>query len=183
MVTQRFVTIGYIHKSVGVHGEVLADVTVPIDAARIGDLTVWIIPPPLGFRGGRIRSMVEHSNLVKIRFEGVDSVEQAKPLAQTDMVVELDALDPQTRAWVLSATQDPHGSENVIGFEVTDERYGALGSITDTIETGANDVWVVEGPYGQVLIPVIDQVVITVDCKRATIEVRVLPGLIEEDPR
>ena len=47
------------------------------------------------------------------------------------------------------------------------------------METPANDVWVVDGgPFGEVLLPVIEQVVREVP-EEGPIAVRVLPGLID----
>jgi 16S rRNA processing protein RimM len=62
-----------------------------------------------------------------------------------------------------------------------DARRGDLGRIEETIVTGANDVWVVHGSYGEILIPVIDEVVIEVDEDDRTVSVTLLPGLLEED--
>ncbi len=41
-------------------------------------------------------------------------------------------------------------------IKVIDERYGDLGILQDIIKTPANDVWVLNGDFGEVLIPVID---------------------------
>ena len=50
---------------------------------------------------------------------------------------------------------------DLMGREVVDERFGSLGTIVEIVSTPANDVWVVEGDrYGEVLIPVIEQVVL-----------------------
>jgi 16S rRNA processing protein RimM len=50
----------------------------------------------------------------------------------------------------------------------------------DVIETGANDVWVVQGTrFGEVLLPVTDEVVLDVDDASGTAHVRLLPGLID----
>ena len=47
------------------------------------------------------------------------------------------------------------------------------------METPANDVWVVEGPdHGEVLIPVIDDVVSTIPVE-GPISVRVMDGLLD----
>ncbi len=60
----------------------------------------------------------------------------------------------------LPPSWEPEPTADVLGSRVTDERHGDLGEIVEVIETGANDVWVVEGPLGQVLLPVIDDVVL-----------------------
>jgi 16S rRNA processing protein RimM len=64
------------------------------------------------------------------------------------------------------------------GMTVRDEEHGLLGEVVETIITGANDVWVVEGPLGQVLLPVIDDVVISIDEETGQIVVKALDGLL-----
>ncbi len=60
---------------------------------------------------------------------------------------------------------------------------GTWASCVETIITGANDVWVVDGAFGEVLIPVIDDVVLDIDEQERTIRVALLPGLLEDDDR
>ncbi len=50
----------------------------------------------------------------------------------------------------------------VLGCTVCDERYGELGELAETISTPANEVWVVRGAYGEVLVPVVDECVASV---------------------
>ena len=45
----------------------------------------------------------------------------------------------------------------------------------------SNDVWVIDGPHGEVLLPVIDDVVLSVDWDAATAMVQLLPGLLAEE--
>ena len=52
------------------------------------------------------------------------------------------------------------------------------GIIVEVIVTGANDVWVVQGPFGEILIPVIDDVVLGVSEDDGVIVVRLLDGLM-----
>ena len=61
-------------------------------------------------------------------------------------------------------------------MSVVDEARGVLGEIVEVIVTGANDVWVVDGPFGEVLLPVIDDVVLDVDEEARTAQVRLLAG-------
>jgi 16S rRNA processing protein RimM len=72
-------------------------------------------------------------------------------------------------------------ADNEIGLRVIDVDRGDIGTVADVIVTGANDVWVLRnGPYGEVLIPVIDDVVLEIDEVEGTASVRLLPGLIDE---
>ena len=47
--------------------------------------------------------------------------------------------------------------EDLVGRNVVDARFGELGRITGVIETPANDVLEIEGPFGEVLVPIIEE--------------------------
>ena len=69
---------------------------------------------------------------------------------------------------------------DLMGREVVDERFGSLGTIVEIMSTPANDVWVVEGDrYGEVLIPVIEQVVLDLP-DTGTISVHVMEMCIRD---
>ena len=53
-----------------------------------------------------------------------------------------------------------------------------LGTLADIIETGSNDVYVVQGPDGEALIPAIPDVVQDVDISGGVITVEAVPGLL-----
>lgn len=68
--------------------------------------------------------------------------------------------------------------DDLLGREVIDERHGSLGYIQELMETPANDVWVVDGsPHGEVLIPVIEDVVAQIPAE-GPIAVRIMDGLL-----
>jgi len=175
VVTQRFVTIGRIKKSFGINGEVLAQLCVGASFDELIGIEAWVTPPPLSWRNGKIRSVEAHGDDVKVSFEGLDSIDEAKPLAGASIIVARGAV----RDELLEPVEvDPA----IVGYQVTDELYGDLGTISEIILTGANDVWVVHGRYGEVLIPVIDDVVRAVDGDTKYVSVKLLSGLIEGEP-
>ncbi len=58
-----------------------------------------------------------------------------------------------------------------------------LGTLVDVLETGANDVYVVDSPrYGEVLIPVLDEVVIKTDIAAGLLIVHLPEGLLPGAP-
>ena len=74
----------------------------------------------------------------------------------------------------------PSGSyyqHQIIGLAVVTEDGEALGTVTEIIETGANDVYVVAGAGGELLLPAIGSVIRRVDLKARTIIVHLLEGL------
>jgi len=56
-----------------------------------------------------------------------------------------------------------------------------LGKVVDVIETGANDVYVVRGPRGEVLLPAIHEVVLEIDLTAGRMRVHLLPGLAADE--
>ncbi len=68
----------------------------------------------------------------------------------------------------------------IIGATVVDEAGATLGAVSEIVETGANDVYVVRTPQGgEILLPAIADVIQHVDDERGIITVRLLPGLID----
>src|SRR5258708_1814790 len=69
----------------------------------------------------------------------------------------------------------------LIGFEVVDENDVSFGRLSEILETGANDVYVVARPDGgELLIPVIPSVMLAIDAARQRIIVHLPDGLIPD---
>lgn len=141
--------IACITKAQGLNGEVVA---VPADGLPFllePGMNLALTPPPLrGIRTARVESVRELPKGWGIRFEGVDSLDVAHTLvgrtclaAVADVDYDFDAEDDE--AW--------------LGVELEDLVYGYLGEIVEVYETKAGYTWCVEGPYGEVLIPVADE--------------------------
>lgn len=141
-----------------------------LSSSCLAGLAVWVVPPPAS---GAVRRQVlavrEGARGALVRIDGVGDVGAAHELTGRWLMAEEASLPAL-----------PIDLEDEIGFEVRDVRHGRLGVVVDVIVTGANDVLVVEeGAYGQVLLPVIDEVVLEVDEEAHVVTVSVLPGLIE----
>jgi 16S rRNA processing protein RimM len=70
----------------------------------------------------------------------------------------------------------------MIGMTVVDDSDIELGKLTEIIETGANDVYVVKSDEGkEILLPSIKQVVLDVNVDTNKMIVRLIPGLLEQE--
>ncbi len=58
---------------------------------------------------------------------------------------------------------DAHLVYEIVGLEVVTEDGKSLGRVSEVLSTGANDVYVVDGPSGETLIPAIASVVEEID--------------------
>jgi 16S rRNA processing protein RimM len=136
-------------------------------------LEVWFVPPPEHPLCARLLGVRQGPKGPLATFEGIDSPESARALAGAVALARRSDLPEE---WL------PEEELDVSGFIVLDEERGPLGEVAETIFTGANDVWVVAGgSVGEVLIPVIEDVIISIDESTRTIRVNLLPGLIAED--
>jgi 16S rRNA processing protein RimM len=74
----------------------------------------------------------------------------------------------------------PPGSyyyHQIIGLSVVTEAGEALGVVTEILETGSNDVYVVTGPSGEILVPALQGVILEVDLEAKRMTVQLLEGL------
>lgn len=167
MDASEFGPLGRVAKTHGLNGEVSVIMTVDLPVERLPGLEVWFVPPPAAFRTARITG-------VRPGPKG--------PLFAFDTVRDLTASETLRGATILARIADlpeVEESDDPLGLEVVDELRGSIGHVTDVIVTGANDVWVVDGPLGEVLIPVIDDVILDIDEEAGVVRISLLPGLIE----
>ena len=162
---------GRIQKAHGTQGEVVVAIGDGLSFGDLQGLEVWVVPPPARVRSYRIAEARQGPKGAIVALEGVTRAAEAHELSGRWLLAASDVLPAP-----------PGAAADLLGYAVSDVRRGHLGVVTDVIITGANDVLVVdEGPFGQVLLPVIDQVVIATDDEARTIAVEVLDGLIDED--
>jgi 16S rRNA processing protein RimM len=66
----------------------------------------------------------------------------------------------------------------ILGLDVTTDAGEALGQVTDILETGANDVYVVTGPAGEeLLLPALRSVILQIDLEARRMTVHLMEGL------
>jgi 16S rRNA processing protein RimM len=69
----------------------------------------------------------------------------------------------------------------LIGMTVQTDDGRELGQITEVLETGANDVYIVKSPdYGEVLIPATDETILETNAETRRIVVKLPEGLLPD---
>jgi 16S rRNA processing protein RimM len=68
-----------------------------------------------------------------------------------------------------------------VGLEVVSEEGEALGRVREILAAGAGDVYVVDGPRGEWLLPA-GPLVRNIDLAAGRLVIHVLPGLLPEGP-
>ncbi len=120
------------------------------------------------------RYEVEHhrylADAVVLKLRGIDTIDQAEQLR--DQMVEV----PEEEA--VSLPPGHYFWHQILGLRVLTPEGEDLGRIDDILQTGSNDVYVVHGSRGELLLPAIKQVVKTVDLDQGTMVVELMPGLL-----
>ena len=105
-----------------------------------------------------------------LKLNGVDTREAAAALANQDIHVAAAELQP--------LPEGVYYHYDLIGMAVETADGAELGEVTEIVATGANDVIVVQGEGGEVLAPLIADVVKRVDTAARRLVIDPPPGLI-----
>ena len=119
-----------------------------------------------------VQSYRNHKNFLLVKFEGIDSVEEAEKLKNLQIKIDSDEVG--------GLEENEFYFHQIIGCEVFDENDRNLGEIIDILTPGANDVWVIKGEEGkEILIPYIEDVVKQIDITNKKVNIEVMEGLID----
>jgi 16S rRNA processing protein RimM len=146
-----------------------------------GDLKVEPLAPPPAFKPGRtvflgeteytIERSRRAARMLHLKLAGIDDRERAAEERGRYLQVPETALDPPG--------DDTYYWFQLIGLRVVTTAGEELGEITEIITTGSNEVFVVRGPRGELLIPAIEDVVQEVDIPGNRILIDPIPGLLD----
>lgn len=110
-------------------------------------------------------------NMIIAKLEGYDTPEASEKLRNKILYMHRDDLE---------LDEDTYFIQDLIGLEVSDADSGFVyGKIIDVMQTGANDVYVIQGKDREYLVPAIPEVVISTDIDENTMTIRPLEGLFE----
>lgn len=163
-------TVGRVLRPHGVRGEVVLEVLTDFPDSLLGK-TVYAAATA-GERGSahEIASLRWHRGRLLIRFAG--SLDRDSADAYRGLLVQVDA----SQAEPLAEGQYYH--HQIIGLRAVGDEGEPLGPIVKILETGANDVYVIETPNGgELLLPAISTVVKKIDVAAGEIVVHLLEGL------
>ncbi len=83
------------------------------------------------------------------------------------------------REEAMELEEDAYYEDELVGLTVETMEGELLGELMEIMWTGANEVYIVQGPRGETLIPAIAQVVQEVDLEAGVMRVKLLPGLVD----
>jgi 16S rRNA processing protein RimM len=111
-----------------------------------------------------------HKGKVHIKLSGIDSAAAAEALRQRFLEVPEEDLKP--------LSEGEYYQFQILGLEVRTTEGEPLGKVTQILSTGSNDVFVVRGEGGELLIPALDDVIKAIDLDEGRMEVELVEGLL-----
>ena len=162
-----YLVIGFLRRPHGLRGEIVMDLHTdfPERLKRGRKLLVSEEHTAMVVEGIR-----EHQNGVLVKFNGVDTPEDAGKLRNTWVYVKAIEAPPLPEGQIYQ--------HELFGFQVVEENGNLLGELVEIIETGANDVYVVRNDLGkEILLPAIPSVILNLDTDRRLMRVHLLEGL------
>jgi 16S rRNA processing protein RimM len=119
-----------------------------------------------------IRSVHSRGRNTSVHLDGIADRESAAALRGALLLVrETDLPSP---------ADDEYYRYQLIGLRVVSASGEPLGEIADIISTPGNDVFVVRGDKGEILIPAIEDVILDVDLTTGVVTIEPIPGLLPE---
>jgi 16S rRNA processing protein RimM len=167
MSANRVVVIGKVVKAFGIKGEIrISPYTESFESFERSEALI------LGESPYNVRNLRIHKRAVIASLEGVDTRDKADMLVGCLVKTDERNLPPKE--------EDEYYWFELIGMKVSTVDGRFLGEITQITPTGANDVLHVEGAYGEILLPMVDAIVVTVDLQNNEMTVDPLEGLIPD---
>ena len=163
--------VGVITQTHGIRGEVKVFPTTD-DPERFKDLKECIIRAKRQDVHVTVSSVKFFKQYVILKFKEYDNINDILDYVKCDLLV--------TRDNAVKCEPGEYFICDLIGMDVVTDEGTKLGKLTEVYETGANNVYEVTNDNNeQVLIPVIDQRILSHDCDARVITVHLLPGLLD----
>ena len=167
---QKRLEVGQIVNTFGIKGEIKV-VPFTDDIKRFDNLKNVYVKTKKESKQYKIENVKYHKNMVLIKLEGINTVENAETLRNA--FLEIDRKD------AVPLEEGTYFIADLIGAEVYTDEGKLLGKVEDIFNTGSNDIYVVKDELGkQILLPGIKEVIKEVLLEQEKIIVHLIPGLI-----
>lgn len=168
---EQFLRVGVISSTHGIRGEVKVYPTTD-DPERFLDLDEVILDTGREHKILEIEGVKFFKNQVILKFKGYDNINDIEKYLKKDLLVD--------REHAVELGENENFIADLIDMEVVTDEGKVLGTLTDVIETGANDVYAVKTPEGkEILLPAIRDCILDVNVDEKRMTIHVMEGLLD----
>ena len=163
--------VGVISNTHGIRGEVKVYPTTD-NVRRFDDLKEVILDTGKEQLNLHVTSVKYFKNMVILKFNEFDNINDIIPYKGMDLLV--------TRENAIPLEEGEYYIADIIGSKVITDEDKILGTLTDVLQTGANDVYVVKTKDGkEVLLPSIEECILDRDIENKIVKVHIMKGLLD----
>lgn len=167
---EQLLQVGVISSTHGVRGEVKVFPTTD-DVKRFKKLKKVILDTGKEQLPLEIEGVKSFKQFVILKFRGIDNINDIEKYKGKRLLVD--------REHAVKLKKDEYFIADMIGMDVFTEDGELFGALKDVMETGANDVYIIEMSDGkEVLVPAIKQCILDVDIENRKMVIHLLEGLV-----
>lgn len=167
--------LGYTSKVHGKQGELIIklDVDFPEEYKKLESVLIQLNQKDNSLIPFFItNTQLQNNQSIKVKIDDIDTVDQAKLLVGKEVYLPLNTLP--------KLTGNKFYYHEVIGFKMIDTKLGDIGTLTIILDYPTQAIFGITNPQGkEILIPIIDEVIVTVDRDNKTITINPPDGLVE----
>lgn len=162
--------VGVISSTHGVRGEVKVFPTTD-DPKRYKKLKKVYLDTGREFLPLEIQGVKFFKQFVIVKFKGIDNINDIEMYKQKSLYVD--------RKDAVPLKEDEYFIADMVGIEVYTDDGEKFGVLKEVMETGANDVYIIDSiNHGEVLVPAIKQCILDVDIEENRMDIHLMDGLI-----
>lgn len=167
---EQYLRVGVISSTHGLKGEVKVFPTTD-DPERFRKLKKVYLDTEKDYMPLKVTGIKFFKNQVILKFQEFQDINEIEKYRGKDLLIDREQAVP--------LAENENFIVDLIDMDVYDEEENRLGTLTDVLQTGANDVYVVETDEGkEILLPAIPSCILDVDVEAAKMIVRIPEGLL-----
>ena len=167
----EFLRVGTIASTHGIRGEVKVFPTTD-DVKRFKKLKHCFLDTGKERIPLEVESVKFFKQFAILKFKDYDNINDVEKYKGKDLLVD--------RANAVKLQKDEYFIADLIGLKVVTDEGNDFGTLKDVLQTGANDVYVINGTDGkEYLFPVIRECVLDISLEKGIVTVHIMPGLLD----
>jgi 16S rRNA processing protein RimM len=171
------VAVGKITKAFGIRGEVAVQIMTSAPARLLSLRRAYLAPvaeaerhADTSARPVAIERATVESRGARVKFADVNDRTAAEKLVGMLLMVD------QTQQ--MRTPPDTWFVHQIIGIAVVDEQDNLIGTVKDVLHMPAQDVYVIHGQRGEVMIPAVREFILSVDVAAQRMRVKLIEGML-----
>ncbi len=168
---EQTLRVGVISSTHGVRGEVKVFPTTD-DPKRFKKLKTVMLDTGREKLTLNIEQVKFFKNMVILKFKEFNDINEIEKYKGKDLLINRDQ--------AVKLAPNENFIVDLIGLKVVTDEGVEFGTLKDVMETGANDVYIIDGNDGkEYLFPAIKQCILNIDLEEGVITVHILDGLLD----